>query len=141
MILASTIGFIQTIECFHAQDQQNALHIWPWLPHFENLWQVNVRSNTGSSQSEHATWLHDIIIISGEQDNMASVMATDLLSFDFKIFLGYRHPIIKLTIWCQSRMDTESCHLFFCLKLLIFDGAKWVQMYQEKNNRNTQNVE
>ena len=40
-----------------------------------------------------------------------------------------RHPITKLTVSGQSKRDTESCHIFFCLKLLIFDGAKWVQMW------------
>ena len=32
--------------------------------------------------------------------------------------------ITKLSISCQSRRDIESRHIFFCLKLLIFDGAK-----------------
>ena len=42
--------------------------------------------------------------------------------------VGCRHLITNLPISCKSRRhtDTESCHLFFGLKLLIFDGAKWV---------------
>ena len=40
------------------------------------------------------------------------------------------HLITKLTIPRQSRMDTESCDIFLCLKLLIFDGAKWLQTWR-----------
>ena len=48
-----------------------------------------------------------------------------------KLFcVSCRHPITILTISCQSRLDTESCDIFFILKLLIFDGAKWLQMWR-----------
>ena len=43
--------------------------------------------------------------------------------------VGCRHHITKLTRSHQSRRDAESCHIFFCLKLLIFDAAKLVQMW------------
>ena len=49
------------------------------------------------------------------------------------VSVGCRYLIIKLTISQQSRKNTESCHhLFFCLKLLIFDDTKCDYELQEK---------
>ena len=43
--------------------------------------------------------------------------------------VSFKHPITKLTIPRQSGMDTESCDILFCLKLFIFEGAKWLHTW------------
>ena len=52
-----------------------------------------------------------------------------------KWFCGVcRHLITHLTMSCQSRRDTDSCDIFFCLKLFIFmvqNDYKHDDLYQK----------
>ena len=80
-----------------------------------------MRSNAESRQLE----AHHVTVTSpcfGEQDKMVSVVETYLPSFDFKVDLCWLSQ--NELYHAKSRTDTESCHRFFCLKLVIFNGAK-----------------
>ena len=126
--------------CFHslqANDfswhKTSTMHVWSWVFYwkslFRNLCQVNVRSNAGSSQlkANHLTsWRHHALACETRWCLLLKLIYSDSTLKCF--FLGYRYHITKLTISCQSKRDTESCHLCFCLKLLIFYSTKLVQM-------------
>ena len=105
---------------------------------------VNIRSNTDPANHRGATSLamscdphYAESWWPSAEDKMAEIWCIFLpCSIEYCIFIRYIWPITKLTISRQFRRDTESCYLFFSLKLLIFDSENECKV-ASKNNENT----
>ena len=76
-------------------------------------------------KSTPCDWACDVTLFL-EEDNVACIVKPIYHESSLKFLCV---PITELPISHQFRMNTESCHLIFCFKLLIFEDIKWVQMW------------
>ena len=129
------IGFIRDHACFHGTRPTECIGLsrlcgLPWKPVSRSWIQPISRPKLFSRPWRHtpSRWIRRPIWLCCHGFTTIGILNV------FCVSCASDHKTNDIT--SKSRMDTESCDIFFCLELLIFDSAKWVQSVKKKNNGN-----